>query len=109
MISSSIRNIGILSASRTDFILWRAFGVSGHVSALAPRRYVASFQKRRRVAALQIKTHLFLPAWHHFEQDSFEVFGFGNGGENRMIDRLLEPPEFSRRAARIDQRVRDRL
>src|SRR5207253_9815630 len=55
------------------------------------------------------KKPVFLPPRHQFEQDSFEVFGFGNGGENRMIDRLLEPPEFSRRAACIDQRVRDRL
>ena len=61
------------------------------------------------MSALQIQKPVLLPPRHHFEQDSFEVFGFGNGREDGMIERLLEALEFSRRTARIDQRIGDRL
>ena len=61
------------------------------------------------MSALQIQKPVFLPPGHHFEQDSFEVFCLGNGREDGMIERLLEALESSRRAARIDQRIGDRL
>src|SRR5436190_1163255 len=52
---------------------------------------------------------LALAARHHFEQYAFEIFGFGNRRQHRVIERLFEPAQPSRRAARIHQRVRDCL
>ena len=62
-------------------------------------------QERRLVS----RHSLFSAPGHHLEKETFEIFGFRNGRQNRMIRRLLEPAQTARGATRIHKRVRDCL